>query len=343
MNSFAAHELYFSFFMFTADLRPDDAEYRKTIIRHIRELTELGYAGFDVPIAPPAAGAFSEDLARYARLRDALDEAGLEAVPLSTNVGATRRFDPTSDYAEQRQAALAYLKSRVDITAVLRGPIMAGPIIFPYNVFPLTDFGEPIWSDALQEWAAQRRDFAQPVLNELGEYAEERGVSLAIEPVDHWEQPVPNHVAEVLDFLEGVESGQLGVCIDSAHVMLGGDGPAIFAEQVARAGELGRIHSVHISPPDRGAFHDSWIPWQQFLEPILAYYDGPLLIETFNAVPVFHTPLRLTRRKFWVPGEDPEVPNVLDAYTVAARAIEAVRDQLSATTPAATGTRKDRR
>ena len=343
MNSSAAHELYFSFFMFTADLRPDDVEYREAIIRHMRELTAIGYAGFDVPIAPPPAGDFSGDLDRYARLRDALDEAGLEAMPLSTNVGATRRFDPTAEYAEQRQAALAYLKSRVDITEVLRGPIMAGPIIFPYNVFPLTDFGEAIWSDALQEWAAQRRDFAQPVLNELGNYAEERGVSLAIEPVDHWEQPVPNHVGEVLDFLEGVESRQLGVCIDSAHVMLGGDGPATFTEQVARAGELGRIHSVHISPPDRGAFHDSWIPWQQFLEPVLAHYDGPLLIETFNAVPVFHSPLRLSRRKFWIPGEDPEVSNVLDAYTVAAKAIEAVRDQLSAITPAATGKRKDPR
>jgi sugar phosphate isomerase/epimerase len=343
VGSSASHDLYFSFFMFTADLRPDDPEYRETIIRHIRELSALGYAGFDVPIAPPAAGDFSGDVERYSRLRDALDEAGLEAVPLSTNVGATRRFDPTSEYAEQRQAALEYLKSRVDITAVLRGPIMAGPIIFPYNVFPLTDYGEPIWSDALQEWAAERRDLAQPILNELGEYAEERGVRLAIEPVDHWEQPLPNHVGEVLAFLEGVQSPQLGVCIDSAHVMLGGDGPVTFTEQVARAGELGRIHSVHISPPDRGAFHDSWIPWQQFLEPVLAHYDGPLLIETFNAVTVFHSPLRLSRRKFWIPGEDPAVPDVLDAYTVAAKAIDTVRDQLSSITLAATGPGKDPR
>jgi sugar phosphate isomerase/epimerase len=343
MASSASHELYFSFFMFTADLRPDDLEYRKTIVRHIRELTALGYAGFDVPIAPPAAGDFSGDSERYARLREALDEAGLEAVPLSTNVGATRRFDPTSEYAEQRQAALAYLKSRVDITAILRGPIMAGPIVFPYNVFPLTDFGEPIWSDALHEWVAQRRDLAQPVLHELGEYAGERGVSLAIEPVDHWEQPGPNHVGEVLSFLEGVQSRQLGVCIDSAHVMLGADGPATFTEHVAQAGELGRIHSVHISPPDRGAFHDSWIPWQQFLEPVLAHYDGPLLIETFNAVPVFQGPLRLSRRKFWIPGEDPAVPDVLDSYTVAAKAIDTVRDQLSSITPAATGPGKEPR
>jgi sugar phosphate isomerase/epimerase len=330
VDTSAGRDLYFSFFMFTADLRPDDHDYRKVIIRHIDKLTGYGYRGFDVPIAPPRTTDLSSEVESYARLREALDKAGFERVPLSTNVGATRRYDPTSEYKEQRQAALAYLMSRVDITSALRGGIMAGPIIFPYNVFPLTDFGEPIWSDDLQAWAAERYGYAKPILSELGAYAEERGVLIAIEPVDHWETPLPNHVSEVLDFLEGVPSRQLGVCIDSAHVMLGSDGPAVFDEQVRRAGEQDRIHSVHISPPDRGAFHDSWIPWQQFLEPVLTHYDGPLLIETFNAVPAFYNALRLSRRRFWVPGEDPAVASVADAYTVAANAIETVREQLSA-------------
>jgi sugar phosphate isomerase/epimerase len=341
MSALVPRELYFSFFMFTADLRPDDDQYRKLIIRHIRELTGLGYAGFDVPIAPPRTVDYESELASYASLRRALDEAGFEDVPLTTNVGATRTFDPTSAYQEQREAALEYLKSRVDITATLRGGIMAGPIVFPYNVFPVTDLGEPIWSDALQAWASARYQYAQPILNELGNYARDKNVSLAIEPVDHWETPVPNLVREVLDFLHGVSSPQVGVCIDSAHVMLGGDGPAAFAEQVQRAGDAGRIHSVHISPPDRGAFHDSWIPWQLFLEPVLANYDGPLVIETFNAVPPFVGFLRLSRKKFWIPGEDPPDESVQDAYTIAAKAIEVVRNELTANTHASAGTRKD--
>ena len=48
----------------------------------------------------------------------------------------------------------SHLKSRVDITALLGGSIMAGPIIFPYGGYPTTDFGESIWSDALRHWAA---------------------------------------------------------------------------------------------------------------------------------------------------------------------------------------------
>ena len=140
----------------------------------------------------------------------------------------------------------------------------------------------------------------------------------------------------MLDFLDGVESRDVGVCVDSAHVVLGGDGPAAFSAQAQRAGDGQRLHSVHISAPDRGAVRDSWIPWRAFLEPILAHYDGPLLVETFNAVAPFDSSLRLTRRKFWIPGEDDPVAGVPDAYTVAGEAFAAVRGELAQLQPTGT-------
>jgi sugar phosphate isomerase/epimerase len=227
-------DVYFSLFMFTADLRPDDREYTNVIIRHIQELTALGYAGFDLPIAPTATQDHSRDVDSYTELKRAFDEAGLGDVQFTTNVAATRTFDPSSVYKEQREVGLAYLKSRVDITAALGGGIMAGPIIFPYNIFPTTDTNEAIWSDALQEWVVPRYRYAQPILNELGEYAQAKGVKLAIEPVDHWETPAPNMVTDVMSCLDGVPSRQVGVCIDSAHVVLGSDGPTAFSTEVLR-------------------------------------------------------------------------------------------------------------
>ena len=329
MTTTLEHDLYFSFFMFTADMRPLDSAYRQLTIQHLKELRGLGYAGFDLPIAPPVDGDLTSEVASYAALKQAFDAAGLDDVAFTTNVAATRTFDPSSPYAEQRQGALSYLKSRVEITAALGGRIMAGPLIFPYNVFPTRDTGEPIWSDALHEWAGPRYRYAQPILSELAEYAERKDVLLAVEPVDHWETPAPNTVADVMDFLEGIPSRQLGVCVDSAHVVLSGGGPADFAEQARRASEAGRVHSVHISPPDRGAVAGSWIPWRSFLEPLLDGYRGPLLIESFNAVPVFLNPLHLTRRKFWIPGEDPPERGRPSAYDVAGKAIVAVRQQLA--------------
>lgn len=330
MSLLSTGDAYFSFFMFTVDLRPDDAEYRRVVIGHIRELSALGYAGFDLPIAPGATTDHDREIESYVEFKRALDNAGLADVKFTTNVAATSRFDPTSADADQRDGALAYLKSRVDITAALGGDIMAGPIVFPYNVFPVTDAGEPVWSNALQEWLAPGYRRAQPVLNELGEYAQSKNVKVAIEAVDHWEQPAPNSVKDVLDFLEGVPSRQVGVCVDTTHVMLGGEGPAVFGEQIRRAAQDERLHYIHISAPDRGAILDSWIPWNAFFTPILPSYEGPLLIETFNAIAAFLSPLRITRRKFWVPGEDQEVPETPDAYAVARDALATMRTELRA-------------
>lgn len=322
-------DTYFSFFMFTTDLQPGNPGYTKVIIRHITELRRLGYQGFDMPIAPNDTRDHGREVERYVELKRALDRAGLEDVAFTTNVAATRTFDPSSVYRDQREAGLAYLKSRVDITAALGGTIMAGPIVIPYNVFPTTDAMVPIWSDALQAWLQPRYQHAQSVLNELGEYAEGRNVRLAIEPVDHWETPSPNMVGDVLRFLEGVPSRQVGVCVDSAHVVLGSSGPAAFSQDVRQAAEGDRLNYAQVSAPDRGAIRDSWIPWDMFLGAILPRYQGPLLIEVFNAIPAFLSSLHLTRRKFWIPGEDQPVAGWPDAYTVAGEAIEALENELS--------------
>ncbi len=60
MSDTFSRKIYFSFFMFTADLRPDDTAYTRTLVDHLKALTDMGYDGFDVHIAPgtppPATG-----------------------------------------------------------------------------------------------------------------------------------------------------------------------------------------------------------------------------------------------------------------------------------------------
>lgn len=325
-----APPLFFSFFMFTVDLRPGDAAHSERVCAHMRELVAMGYEGFDVPIAPADTTDHEAEVEAYRGLRRVLDAAGLEGIGITTNVAATARFDPTAQDPARRAEALAYLRSRVDITAALGGEIMAGPVVFPYNTFPAGPDGGPLWGDELRAWMEPGYERARGVLEELAAHGEERGVRVAIEAVDRWEQPGPNSPREVLDFLAPVESRHIGLCVDSAHVLLGDDGPSATADDLRRAADEQRLHYVHLSPPARGAFADSWIPWRDFLEPILDRYEGPFLLETFNALPVFLAPLHLTRRKFWIPGEDPERPGVPDAYTVAREAIEVARRELTA-------------
>jgi sugar phosphate isomerase/epimerase len=127
-----------------------------------------------------------------------------------------------------------------------------GPLIVPYGHPTFT-----IWSDDLQKELARRYSNAQPILQELGQYAEQKKVKLAIEPITHWETPGPNKLSQLIEFLKNVESKQVGVAIDSAHEILDGDGSEIFEEQVKWLATEGRLHYVRVSPRDRGVVHTS--------------------------------------------------------------------------------------
>jgi sugar phosphate isomerase/epimerase len=326
----SSREIFFSFFMFTADLRPQDPCYTQTLINHLKALTDIGYDGFDVHIAPqPATVDHRCEVESYVGLKKAFDKAGLEQVKFTTNVGTTQTFDPTSPYEQQREQALSYLKSRVDITRVLGGDsIMSGPFLYPYGAFPVTDAGTPLWSDALQDWMKPRYHAARSVFEDLAEYADAQQVKLAIEPVKSWETPPPNMVSEVLDFLDSLEHSHCGVTIDTAQVVMESKGPSTFKDNVARAARRDRLYYVHISAPDRGAVHDSWIPWNMILKEVEPVYGGPYLVEVFNAIPPFDSSMRMARRRFWRPGEDEPVPGVPSAYEVARAALEELRERI---------------
>jgi sugar phosphate isomerase/epimerase len=331
MNATSKRDVFFSFFMFTANLRPQDPRYTRILIDHLKALTDMGYDGFDLHIASqPASVDHKLEIDSYVGLKKAFDVAGLKEVKFTTNVGTTRTFDPTSPYEEQRRQALSYLKSRVDITRVLGGDsIMSGPFLYPYGVFPVTDAGEPIWSDALQDWMKSRYRAARCVFEDLAAYAAAREVKLAVEPVKSWETPPPNMVSEVLDFLDGLEHPHGGVTIDTAQVVMEGRGPSIFKDNVARAARQDRLYYVHISAPDRGAVHDSWIPWDVILNEVEPVYRGPYLIEVFNAIPPFDSSMRMARRRFWRPGEDEPSAGVDSAYDVAEAALTELREQIA--------------
>ncbi|UWM78500.1 sugar phosphate isomerase/epimerase (plasmid) [Rhizobium sp. WSM4643] len=332
MEEARRRDIYFSFFMFTADLRPNDAGYTQVLVKHLTALTEIGYTGFDVHIAPgPAHVGHHAEVESYISLKRAFDGAGFRDVKFTTNVGTTRTFDPTSSYEEQRKQALSYLKSRVDITSVLGGEntIMSGPFLYPYGIFPLTDDGEGIWSDALQDWMKPRYAAAASIFRELAQYSAEKRVKLAIEPVKNWETPGPTMVSEALDFLESADIPVCGVTIDTAQVVMESQGPAIFRKNVARAAKQSRLNYVHISAPDRGAVRDSWIPWEIMLDEIEPVYSGPYLVEVFNAIAPFESSMRMTRRRFWRPGEDAPEADVDSAYDVARAALRTLEEQIA--------------
>ncbi|MFE6945340.1 sugar phosphate isomerase/epimerase family protein [Streptomyces chartreusis] len=136
------------------------------------------------------------------------------------------------------------------------------------------------------------RERIADALGELGPYAEERGVKLAIEPLHPMyaaDRCVVVTLAQALDLAERFPAQQVGVTVDTYHIWWDDTAPA----QIARAGAGGRIHTFQLADwttplPEgvlngRGQIGDGAIDmreWKGYVE--AAGYDGTIEVELFN-------------------------------------------------------------
>ncbi|GAA3818584.1 sugar phosphate isomerase/epimerase [Streptomyces phyllanthi] len=136
------------------------------------------------------------------------------------------------------------------------------------------------------------RERIADALAELGPYAAERGVRLAIEPLHPMyasDRCVVSTLAQALDLAERFPADQVGVTVDTYHIWWDDTAPA----QIARAGASGRIHTFQLADwttplPEgvltgRGQIGDGAIDmreWKAYVE--AAGYTGPIEVELFN-------------------------------------------------------------
>ncbi|WTE44857.1 sugar phosphate isomerase/epimerase [Streptomyces sp. NBC_01622] len=136
------------------------------------------------------------------------------------------------------------------------------------------------------------RERIADALGELGPYAEERGVRLAIEPLHPMfasDRCVVSTLTQALDLAERFPAQQVGVTVDTYHIWWDDQAPA----QIARAGAGGRIHTFQLADwitplPEgvlngRGQIGDGAIDmreWKSYVES--AGYTGPIEVELFN-------------------------------------------------------------
>ncbi|KPI29024.1 Xylose isomerase domain-containing protein TIM barrel [Actinobacteria bacterium OV320] len=136
------------------------------------------------------------------------------------------------------------------------------------------------------------RERIADALGELGPYAEERGVRLAIEPLHPMfasDRCVVSTLTQALDLAERFPAHQVGVTVDTYHIWWDDQAPA----QIARAGAGGRIHTFQLADwttplPEgvlngRGQIGDGAIDMREWLGHVTAAgYTGAIEVELFN-------------------------------------------------------------
>ena len=228
---------------------------RVAILDSVRE---LGFEAVEISLMQP--GDFN-----CKRMRGELSRRGLTCSSVAVICGEGRDLRGT---AEQQRAALEFLKGCIDTTADLECGLLNGPL---YSRVGRTD-AKP--SDPRQE---QLRVVAAH-LRTLDEYAEKRGVQLAIEPILRFETDLINTCAEAMELIAMTGSSRLGVHLDTFHMNVEEANPVL---AVVRAGsKLLNVHAAdnHRSAPGTGAFN-----WQG-LRDALRYidYDRYVTIEAFH-------------------------------------------------------------
>jgi 5-keto-L-gluconate epimerase len=92
------------------------------------------------------------------------------------------------------------------------------------------------------------------ILSEAGDFAQERGVLLAIEPLNRFESDLINTVGQGLAFLEQLDHPAVGLLVDTFHVNIE---ESSWTEPFRQAAAAGKLFHVHLGdnnrlPPGQG-------------------------------------------------------------------------------------------
>jgi sugar phosphate isomerase/epimerase len=173
------------------------ATFKGDLEANVAHIAELGYDGVELTIRDPR-------LVDEEALAGLVDRYRLEVPAIGTGQAwGEERLSFTDPAAEVREQAIARVKSHLPFAARLGSVIILGLI----RGVPAADIP-----------SAQARQWMMQALRECAEAADTLGVRLALEPLNRYESPLVNTVAEALAIIDEVGADSLGLLPDTFHM-----------------------------------------------------------------------------------------------------------------------------
>jgi D-psicose/D-tagatose/L-ribulose 3-epimerase len=235
--------------------------FRTETIALFPKIKRMGFDFVEVPIEDPA-------VIDGKTVRRALDDHGLTCVGCGA-FGPTR--DLTHDDPKVHAVSFDYIRRSLDLCAELGTDVFAGPM---YSAVGKRRLLPP--AQRKVEW-----DRAVVNLRKACEMAAQRGVRLAIEPLNRFETDLVNTAADVARMVDEINHPAAGVMADSYHMNL----EERDNEQALRT--IGhRLVHVQVSDNYRGCPGKGQVRWDTFKAGIRAAeaagYKGGIAIESFT-------------------------------------------------------------
>lgn len=221
-------------------------------------VAELGFDVFEICIEDPA-------LVSSDAVRAAAERAGV-------TVSVCGAFGPERDVSHEnpatRKAAIDYIRTCIDIAQATGSPHVAGPMFSATGKARLLppDEREQQWS-----WAVES-------LREAADYAAERDVRLAIEPLNRYETDFANTVEQGLELCERIGRDNVGLLLDTFHMNIEEKSTG---DAIRRAGD--RVFHFHACENDRGTPGTGDVRWDEAFSALRDIeYAGQVVIESFT-------------------------------------------------------------
>ena len=218
----------------------------------------LGFDLFEIPIE--SIGDLDFD-----RTAEAYQRTGL-AASICAVMGASR--DPSHPDPAIQQAGIDYLRHLTDAAAAFGSKLVAGPL----------------YSAVGRQWQQtpemRKEDLARTAKNLriAADYAESKGVKLALEPLNRFETSFINLTEQALELVELIGSPAVGLMMDTFHAN-------IEEKSLGKAIEVAgaKLWHIHANENDRGTPGTGHVAWDEVAAALKKInYSGALVIESFS-------------------------------------------------------------
>lgn len=228
-------------------------EWDSPFLDAIDVAADLGFDCVEIPLMTPFAFPLEDVKKRLERHK----------LRVYCGTGLNRTTDIGSTDESVRENGIRHLSACIDICGELGADSLGGVLHSPWGMR-----GVP------SEGYARN---AVTSLARVADTADTRGVSIALECINRYENSFINTVRQGLAVLEKIDRHNVGLHLDTYHMNIEENN---IKQAIIEAGRL--IGRIHLSENNRGYPGDGSLPWDEIVAAIQSTgYAGPWIIESY--------------------------------------------------------------
>jgi len=165
------------------------------------------------------------------------------------------------------EKATLIMKKALDKVAEMNGDFLGGVLHSAIAQFT----GKPC--------TEEERLIILQVFSEVANYARERHITIAPEPINRYESYVFTAAHEILEMIDNIGAENIGLHLDTFHMNIEEQS---FYNPIVQAGN--RLKHMHITESDRGMLGEGNVHWDDLFRGLAEInYQGPLVLENFSS------------------------------------------------------------